>query len=236
MHIKFLLFFVLSITLLGSCKNEKKELSFSEIKKTLVKEFDWISGNIEKEYKQIEQYYIKEYKPQKITPLFTQSQDIYNQFKVVQSTMNKTPGTSLIYQIKTKSQSIDSAYNYYIELKQISEEIKKIEGIRDYYSSNYKVISVPEKVILSPNEPLKAKLMFCETNNFNPNVYFKSFVNKTEIPLINYKAEHIISGDSTKNMKPGKYEWNGEIVLSLNKKDSIFSFKESFYITPPICE
>lgn len=236
MHIKFLLFFVLSITLLWSCKDEKKELYFSEIKKTLAKEFDWISKSIEDEYQQIDGYYIKECKPQKIKKIVIQSQDIYNQFKVVQGNISKNTETSLIYQIKTKSQSLDSAYNYYIELKQISEEIKKIEGVRTYYSSNYKVISVPEKVILSPNEPLKAKLMFFETNNFNPNVYLKAFANKTEVPLIKNKAEYIISGDSTKNMKPGKYEWNGEIVLSLNKKDSIFSFKESFYITPPICE
>lgn len=229
---------VLCLTcIFSSCRDERKEKYLQEVEKTLDREIKWINERIENTSWVIHNIYHHEHKPLAMKKYFLMGEIAMNRYNNTKDSLVSVYGKSsnLVDKLSYKALILDEAIVCYTELKKSREELRALKTDNsDRYSHNF-VCSSPEKVILHRNEKFKAKLYCCGFPYIDLQSKLDAKVeNRSIYPNENGFFEYSISGDSTCNMKPGKYSWRGEIRWRMHEKDSIFQLYDEYVIIPAL--
>lgn len=222
--------------LFSSCRNEEKEKYLLEVEKALDREIEWLGIELGNSCSKIFQAYLQEGKPKIFKSIIDSLEKISIQrdtlIEYYQSSSNST------MPFLTKIENKNFVLSKLISLRQNIEllELKIVGPDFENFNRNLTPEIRTENIYLKNGDSLISTLRLFGTPTTSSLKAFRAFVNQVEVDIICNKIEYIIPKDSTLKMKPGEYNWSGEIDFALRGRDTSFRFVESFTIIPPVCD
>lgn len=234
-----LIVFIFSFLILSSCQNDAKEKYLIAISETLDRELAWIVKCIDERNLYSHHLYDYNGKPNRMSILIEKSDSSYVNFKSVftQSRDESNSEVDIIKSIEKKTKILSLAINTFSRLNEIGDTLENLRSFEFHRGSEFEIVTIPEKVILTKGDSFKAKLIGATKPGYAPSFAYKTFVNENLIPSDeNGVAQFIIPGDSIKKMEPGNYVWQAKVWVDMGYRDSLFTSQQTFTIIPERCD